>query len=1429
MGKDRNTVAGEVQQALIKRLAKKLAYRFGSAAKEGSGLTARGFVEAFKNRRDYDELSAYLYGPESVGMEPFYGKTNGPSHESMIGTRDAREYRGLLNPEGEYVFPASVQPVLEQAANVGSNIYINADQMPYTGGYRYDAANHPVRITRDGTGALVGSAADLYDFDPGYLKRYDAPAWQVIPMAAAGTPYIVRQDNIPIRFVGDNASEDDKMKASKTMEAWGSAETPHRKKKRTDLPAQAGGDYRDSESIAIENTLLRSGMPILEPATVIAEYPGFRQYGPGGWIEKLARSAKNVARRAISKETRLAESYSSQEYTFDEAYSDARSKGQKTFFWNGDYYNTDYEGEHGRQYKRDVASGKAAAFQAAYPGYTNPELRKEKQEELDTYGITNEQTQNKSFLHERALKNLDFYGDYDWKQAVDALVLNHAQRAESDTSPENLTHYQQLRFYLGYPLLRQDTGLARRGSNGYGAPVKISAFRPTTGTNSTPYYYTFLRNPYGNKGLTAGSVRDKYERLKRASEDYLNGEFYKDAEKYGLDYAVQRADENMKRWDDYFDNHVDDLVDLERLENFIPATYRGKFETKDYGDASGLGNFTQYGTPEYRSFYDLWDIGLGQGNSTLTFGLGKPFEYYDRRYHDDETKQNIANPDIDSLYSNFDYSVGGPLLRRFGEGGNIHIKPSHRGRLTELKDRTGKTEAELYNDGNPAHKKMVVFARNSRKWKHADGGLLHRFDAGGDKDNDALAKAIIARVNQEEAAKARAEGAPIMGEKPLESEDYLLGLAAIGASAPIAGTASAVKEAAPLWGRAGLRMLKDLPAFEFVDRLPTLFGGKRMTELGGDATQAAYEGITGNHNLSDMSRALVRMPGEFIAGVVPGVAGDVFMRTGSNAVLRSLNNRGIRIDGSMDYLEPLAHETNVVQEIPKPVTAKMPIVSTVDANAYEIADLGGGYMLKSLMRGNPLEKQISKQGTVSVNNIRALINKGSKVEQAVVDKVLASEEFAGKKAIDYNKFRKAVQDELIIYDRTPDSRWEDYGMRRIGLEPEDTDFTMPLVTGPQREIMSDFIKDTGSEWRINYRNMHPVFVDKKNRVIPKSDVDKYYVKWLNEKGIDYVEASGTTPETFTFSSTRIPSGSAKHYNENTLGHSRTYTTADEPDVLHVMESQSDWAQSPQKMRRAALDSYSGLNGTDWLTLYSDAQANYLADNYTSRQIQENLRYAAEKGQKKMRYPTRETAAKIEGYSKSRSQALADNPKLQEKYDDLRSELAKAESEIYKKYVPEGYIDPSMRDIDYGDFGIRMSDEDIQIRLAQERASEAFDKTPEHKKMVDEIIAVREKINPDRWLEENVPEAYLKEHETILKKYDAFPKQYQKLFKGADVRIVTDHKGNTWYEVDVPENYLQQEWAYADGGHLNRLTQSSIIQRYGKDKILSAIAKMKQSK
>lgn len=87
--------------------------------------------------------------------------------------------------------------------------------------------------------------------------------------------------------------------------------------------------------------------------------------------------------------------YRPSKFSFEDAYKDARSKGQRTFFYGTKYFNTDYEGEHGKQYKQDLKSGKVAWWERQYPNFTYPELVKEKEEELATYGVTDEQTQNK--------------------------------------------------------------------------------------------------------------------------------------------------------------------------------------------------------------------------------------------------------------------------------------------------------------------------------------------------------------------------------------------------------------------------------------------------------------------------------------------------------------------------------------------------------------------------------------------------------------------------------------------------------------------------------------------------------------------------------------------------------------------------------------------------------------------------------------------------------------------------------------------------------------------------------------------------------------------------------------------------------------------------------------------------------------------------
>jgi len=55
----------------------------------------------------------------------------------------------------------------------------------------------------------------------------------------------------------------------------------------------------------------------------------------------------------------------------------------------------------------------------------------------------------------------------------------------------------------------------------------------------------------------------------------------------------------------------------------------------------------------------------------------------------------------------------------------IKIKPENKGKFTAYKKRTGKTTEEALHSKDPHVRQMANFARNAKKWKHEDGGLLY--------------------------------------------------------------------------------------------------------------------------------------------------------------------------------------------------------------------------------------------------------------------------------------------------------------------------------------------------------------------------------------------------------------------------------------------------------------------------------------------------------------------------------------------------------------------------------------------------------------------------------------------------------------------------------------------------------------------------------
>lgn len=115
-------------------------------------------------------------------------------------------------------------------------------------------------------------------------------------------------------------------------------------------------------------------------------------------------------------------------------------------------------------------------------------------------------------------------------------------------------------------------------------------------------------------------------------------------------------------------------------------------------------DMAQLNTAAYGGFLD--NLTNNNGMDAINYGFLSD-------YLMTKDKQNAAKDKM---------AMGNLPLTMFAKGGKIKIK--HPGRLTELKKRTGKTEAELWAEGRPDVRKMITFARNARKWKKAYGGFL---------------------------------------------------------------------------------------------------------------------------------------------------------------------------------------------------------------------------------------------------------------------------------------------------------------------------------------------------------------------------------------------------------------------------------------------------------------------------------------------------------------------------------------------------------------------------------------------------------------------------------------------------------------------------------------------------------------------------------
>ena len=186
-----------------------------------------------------DNKYGYFYGMDSmrerensqVGFDyNAYLDEYYPDKKSEI-----HSYKGIIHPKDTFYVDAQNKAYLDSLANVNGHLYFNADEdyLDYVQeknpdifgpeysdakwldvGYRDDVHNYIAKFRKDYKGNIVMDASDLYDFEPEHYSEQFGKKWQAELMSEYGTPYILRQNNIPVKFI--NVGENLRTKPIKT-------------------------------------------------------------------------------------------------------------------------------------------------------------------------------------------------------------------------------------------------------------------------------------------------------------------------------------------------------------------------------------------------------------------------------------------------------------------------------------------------------------------------------------------------------------------------------------------------------------------------------------------------------------------------------------------------------------------------------------------------------------------------------------------------------------------------------------------------------------------------------------------------------------------------------------------------------------------------------------------------------------------------------------------------------------------------------------------------------------------------------------------------------------------------------------------------------------------------------------------------------------
>lgn len=475
-------------------------------------------------------------------------------------------------------------------------------------------------------------------------------------------------------------------------------------------------------------------------------------------------------------------------------------------------------------------------------------------------------------------------------------------------------------------------------------------------------------------------------------------------------------------------------------------------------------------------------------------------------------------------------------------------------------------------------------------------------------------------------------------------------------------------------------------------------------------------------------------------------------------------------------------------------SSKLPgvfFVKAGEANKGSVSGASGNWQIKALMPGNALERKLSPDGTISWKDFEWYLKQKPVEPYDRIHLQKAAESFSKDKPIPYEELKKVSSDMIPKFDRSTSDNLKGYGLDALNLGSK---------TGKYEHYgMAEIINpDEG----------------------------------VNPESIVFRNSIGGYDGRYTDGRVHFP---------DAIQHMRGFTIDTEPGVYYYLEGQSDWAQQ-------------GLAHGDFIP---GSMEEHMAETAQLRGIQEALFRASEQGNSVMRIPTPETLVKSQYYrtkvtqegqnliyqnqadASSKFQQLIDS-KYPE-YNSLRQAAIGAEHSFntashlksqYLKWIQSKYQLPrqlikSPEFLQDPEKFLQSSDGIIEAQKIRELAQNEAEALSNYSKASQAASSVLKKAQSDPvavQLREQVAqfdkETRSKFYELlddypkpIVAKYKAFPKHFRRLFGDKpEIRNITDSKGNTWFEVDVPKDIATKDLVFSKAGEFNEGSASGLLHK-----------------